>query len=195
MDDLQDKATEEPTFYGEILRAVSPDLYLKTALQKLQNRVTRTLDILDLKCFWATVTSQDVSDCAKDLCSIAGTVKAFLEHEPDDTNLPAALKIGFAGVLLSIIEGAAKRKGDLSQRLATPFQPSHVDDPGQRNLLLATIGDFDWAERRAFVLMELVDFREELKEHFADRVERLAGDLADGDPPEKYIRLLQSLII
>jgi len=163
-------------------------------MQKLQTRVTRTFDVLDLKCFWATVTSQDVFHCASDLQNIAETVTEFLEYRAEDQDHPAALRTGFAGILLSIIEGVTKRKGDLSLRLATPFQPSHVDDPGQRNLLLATIGDFDWAERRAFVLMELVDFREELEEHFTDRVERIARDLAGGDAPEKYIRLLRSLI-
>ena len=177
-----------------MLRASTPELYLRTTLQKLQTRVTRTFDVLDLKCFWATVTSQDVFHCARDLQSIAETVTQCFEYKSEDQGHPAALRTGLAGVLLSIVEGVAKRKGDLSLRLATPFQPSHVDDPGQRNLLLATVGDFDWAERRAFVLMELVDFREELKEHFTDRVERIARDLANGDAPERYIRLLRSLI-
>jgi len=194
VDDLQEKATEEPTFHGIIQQSVAPELYAQIVLQKLHERVTHAFDVLDLKCFWASVLTQDVRDCVQTLQHVATTVIDFLNNEEEDQDTPPALRLGLADILLSIIEGVLKRKGDLSLRLATPNQPSHMDDPDSRNLLMATVGDFDWAERRAFVLTELAEFKEELKERFAERIGRLALDLEAADAPEMYVRLLRNLV-
>ncbi|GAB7337664.1 hypothetical protein MBLNU457_g2957t2 [Dothideomycetes sp. NU457] len=192
IDDLQNEAMEEPTFHGLIQRSVTPELYAETILHKLRKRVTHTFDTLDLKCFWTTVSAQDVRDCAQTLQHIATTVTEFTDYQTDDQEAPPALRLGLADILLSTIEGVVKRKGSI--RLATPLQPSHMDDPDTRNLLMATVGDFVWADRRAFVLMEVAYFRAELKERFVERVERIALDLEAADAPEMYVRLLRSLL-
>lgn len=195
VDDLLNKATDEPPFHSIMQRCVTPELYVEIALHKLHKRVAYAFDALDLKCFWTTVSAQDVRDCAQTLQHIATTVIEFLDHQADEQDTPPALKFGLADILLRIIEGIVKRKGDLSLRLAVPFQPSHMDDPEAMNLFMATVGDFDWAERRVFVLTELADVREELEERYVERIERIALDLEAADAPEEYVRLLRSLVV
>lgn len=177
-----------------VQRSVTAKLYRETVLRKLHKRVAHAFNTLDLECFWTTVTAQDVHDCAQTLQLISSTVTEFLDHGADEQETSPALRFGLADILLSIIEGVLKRKGEVSIRLNTPFKPSYMDNPDARSLFMATVGDFDWEDRKAFMLTELAEFRAELKERFAERMERTALDLEAASAPEGYVQLLRKLV-